>query len=193
MVETRLVMSLMLLGYAWAHQGSQSFSREKAKECKRFAIKSQAGFSLWQMWDQCQMRAMPKGWLVQREEMTWLSWPRYVFVPWPPGQVMAGIQKGKLHSSTCHQPPLHPFLRKVLCTSWLLPETIRSPLVPFALLPGMSSPSPNATSAPGRRKVMNQNHIPFSFARLLSQIWISHQIWGRGFKQHVSGVILCLY
>lgn len=46
-----------------AHQGSQSFSQEKAKECKRFAIKSQAGFSLRQMWDQCQMRAMPKGWI----------------------------------------------------------------------------------------------------------------------------------
>lgn len=113
--------------------------------------------------------------LVQREEMTWLSWAQYVFVPWPPGQVMAGIQKEKLYSCTCHQPPLHPFHHKALCTSWLLPETIRSPLVPFALLPSMSSPSPNTTAALGWRTVMNQNLTSFSFARLslLSQIWIS--------------------
>lgn len=87
--------------------------------------------------------------LVQWEEMTWLSWPQYVFVPRPPGQVMAGIQKGKLHSSRCHQPPVPPFHHKALCTSWLLPETIRSPLVPSMLLPGMSSASPNTTAALG--------------------------------------------
>lgn len=108
--------------------------------------------------DQCQMQNMPKG---------------------PQGKWWQGYWK--LHSGTCHQPALHPFHHEAFCTSWLLPETIRSPLVPSVLLPGMSSPSPNTTAALGQRKVINQNFIPFSFARssLLSQIWISHQIWSR--------------
>lgn len=111
----------------------------------------------------------------------WLDFPgpSFSLYPSPRGKWSQGYWK--LHSRACHQPALHPFHHKAFCTSWLLPETIRSPLVPSVLLPGMSSPSPNTTAAFGQRKVMNQNFIPFSFARssLLSQIWISHQIWSR--------------
>lgn len=131
--------------------------------------------------------------LVQREEMTWLSWSQYVFVPPAPrGQAMAGIQKGQLYSGRCYKPPVHPFHRTGLCTSWLLLETIRSPSVPSMLLPGMSSPSPNTTAVLRQRKVMNQNLILFAFARsrLLSQIWISYKKWGGGLKQELFRVTL---
>lgn len=91
-------------------------------------------------------------------------------------------QEYRKRNSTCHQPPMHPFHHKGLCTSWLLPETIRSPLVPCTHPPAMSPSSPNTTAALGQRKEMNQNLIPFLFARskLLSEILYSHLIWGRG-------------
>lgn len=138
----------------------QSSGQESTKEVRRSLSKARQVLAS----DRCGISVICKlcrrAGLMQREEMTWLSWPRHVFVPGTPGQVKAGIQIEKLHSSRCHQPPMHPFHHKAIFTSWLLPETIRSPLVPSTLVPSMSSPSPNPTAALGQREVNESEPYP---------------------------------
>lgn len=74
--------------------------------------------------------------------------------------------------------------------SWLLFQTIRSPLIPSILWPGMYYSSLNITTVLGQKIVINQDPLLFSFAssRLLLQMWISQWIWGS-----ISEVILYMW
>ncbi len=143
------------------------------------------------MWDHSQMRAMPKGWIgaAGGNDLTLLA---PVCLCTLARRASDGRNTERTTLLRCYQPPMHPFHCKGPCTSWLLPETIRSPSAPSTMLLSMSSPSPNTTAVLCQRKVMNQNPILFSFARsgLLSQIWISHKIWGGGLIDDLFWVTL---
>ena len=57
-----LLLLMFLLPYI-ANKNGHGCAREWAAQCERLAIRSQTGFSLWQMWDQRHMPARPKGWI----------------------------------------------------------------------------------------------------------------------------------